>query len=93
MTSLSTGVSGLKAAQTAVNTTAHNLANVNTKGYSRQDVTNVDKIYNTIGNSHISYSQVGLGSEVACIKQTRNVFFDKAYRLEVGRKNFYDVQS
>ena len=69
MTSLSTGVSGLKAAQTAVNTTAHNIANVNTKGYSRQDIINADKVYNKVGSSHISYSQVGLGSEVAAIKQ------------------------
>lgn len=87
MTSLSTGVSGLKAAQTAVNTTAHNIANVNTKGYSRQDIINADKVYNKVGSSHISYSQVGLGSEVAAIKQSRNVFYDKAYRLqvEIGR--------
>ena len=93
MTSLSTGVSGLKAAQTAVNTTAHNIANVNTKGYSRQDIINADKVYNKVGSSHISYSQVGLGSEVAAIKQSRNVFYDKAYRLQVGRQNFYEVQS
>ena len=93
MTSLSTGVSGLRAAQTAVNTTAHNIANVNTKGYSRQDIINADKVYNKVGSSHISYSQVGLGSEVAAIKQSRNVFYDKAYRLQVGRQNFYEVQS
>lgn len=93
MTSMSVGVTGLRSAQIGVNTTAQNLANLNTEGYSRQEVLNVDKIYNKIGDTYINYSQIGLGTEVAAIKQNRNVFFDKAYRLEVGRQNFYEVQS
>ena len=94
MTSLSVGVTGLKTAQTAVNTTAHNIANVNTEGYTRQEVLSTDKTYNNnLGSSHISYNQVGLGTEVAVIKQNRNQFYDKAYRLEVGRQGFYQAQS
>ncbi len=93
MTSLSVGVTGLKTAQTGVNTTAHNLANVNTEGYTRQEVINVDRGYNTTSYSHISYNQIGLGTEVASVKQNRNVFYDKAYRLERGRLGFYDIQN
>lgn len=93
MTSLSVGVSGLKAAQSAVNTTSHNLANVSTKGYSRQQNLNVDFVYNTIGYTRLNYSQVGTGTAVSVVKQNRDIFLDKSYRLEVGRKYFYDVQS
>ena len=39
MGSLYIGVSGLHSAQTALNTTAHNLANINTEGYTRQQIT------------------------------------------------------
>ena len=93
MTSLSVGVSGLKTSQSAVNTTAHNLANVATDGYSRQQVLCGDTAYNKIGETYINYLQVGIGTEVSIVKQNRDVFFDKAYRLEIGRQNYYDVQS
>jgi len=33
---LSTGISGLLASQLALNTTGHNISNVNTAGYTRQ---------------------------------------------------------
>ena len=39
MAGLFVGASGLKTAQTALNTTAHNLSNINTTGYTRQQVT------------------------------------------------------
>ena len=93
MTSLSVGVSGLRTSQSAVNTTAHNLANVSTAGYCRQQSLATDFGYNTIGFSHISYFQIGIGTEVQIIKQNRDAFLDKSYRLEVGRQNFYEAQS
>lgn len=93
MTSLSIGVSGLKTSQSGVNTTAHNLANVSTEGYSRQQNLSVDSGYNTIGYTHINYSQVGIGTEVSIVKQNRDAFLDKSYRLEIGRQNFYDIQT
>ena len=93
MTSLSVGVSGLKTSQSGINTTAHNLSNVSTEGYSRQQNLNVDFAYNTIDYTHINYSQVGLGTDVSIVRQNRDVFLDKSYRLEVGRENFYDIQT
>lgn len=93
LTSMSVGVSGLKVAQSGVNTTAHNLSNVSTQGYSKQQNLNVDFVYKTIDYTHLNYSQVGLGTNVSIVKQNRDVFLDKSYRLEVGRKNFYDVQA
>lgn len=93
MTSFNVGVTGLRGAQTGVNTTSHNLVNVSTEGYSRQRVNYVDRVYNNVGTSYINTLQIGLGTEVNRISQVRDVFYDKAYRLEVGRKNFYEVQS
>lgn len=93
MTSLSVGVSGLRTNQSGVNTTAHNLANVSTEGYCRQQNLGTDFGYNTIGFSHISYFQVGIGTSVQIVKQNRDAFLDKAYRLEIGRQNFYQAQS
>ena len=93
MTSMWTGVSGLKTNQSSLNTVSHNLANINTEGYVRQQIVTKDTIYNTMGNSHISMLQVGYGSNIQEIRQVRDVFLDKAYRIEVGRQGFYESQS
>ena len=93
MTSMWTGVSGLKANQSSLNTVSHNLANINTEGYVRQQIVTKDTIYNTMGNTHISMLQVGYGTNIQEIRQVRDVFLDKAYRIEVGRQGFYESQS
>lgn len=92
MTSMYTGVSGLKVNQHSLNVTAHNIANIDTIGYTRQQVLTKDFTYNTIGKSYISAMQVGLGTDMSVVRQVRDVFMDKAYRLELGRQNFYETQ-
>ena len=49
--SLYVGASGLQNAQNAINTTANNLANVDTKGYVRQQVRYADKNYTILIDS------------------------------------------
>lgn len=93
MTSMYTGVSGLKTNQTSLNTVSHNLANINTEGYVRQQIVSKDTIYNSIGQSHVSMLQVGYGTNIQEIRQVRDIFLDKAYRVEVGRQGFYESQS
>ena len=56
MASLFVGASGLKSAQTALNTTAHNLSNINTDGYTRQQIAFRDTHYLRIGGSYASPS-------------------------------------
>ena len=46
--SLYIGASGVQNAQNGLNTTANNLANVETKGYVRQQVRYADKTYNLL---------------------------------------------
>jgi flagellar hook-associated protein 1 len=90
--SLQVGVSGLTASQNALNTTAHNLANVGTKGYTRQQVVMADFAYQKWGVNSISTLQTGLGVNIETVRQVRSIFYDKSYRTEVGRQSFYEAQ-
>ncbi len=92
MSSLYIGVSGLGVSQNSLNTTAHNLANVGTKGYVRQQAIQADSTYLNWGVTNLSTLQTGLGVNIATVRQVRDIFLDKAYRQEVGRQGFYEVQ-
>ncbi|MGB8454219.1 MAG: flagellar hook-associated protein FlgK [Anaerocolumna sp.] len=92
MSSLYIGVSGLNASQNSLNTTAHNLANVGTTGYVRQQVVQSDSTYLEWGVTHHSTLQTGLGTDIETVRQVRDAFLDKAYRREIGRQGFYEVQ-
>ena len=94
MGSLYIGASGLQNSQNALNTTANNLANVDTKGYVRQQVLFADRSYVTFSkNASISYQQAGLGLDIADVVHTRNYFLDNYYRTENGRQSFYEACS
>lgn len=92
MGSLYIGASGLQNSQNALNTTANNLANVETKGYVRQQVLFEDRDYVTFDKkSPVSYQQAGLGVNIADVVHTRNIFLDQYYRTENGRQCFYEA--
>lgn len=91
MGSLYIGASGLQNSQNALNTTANNLANADTKGYVRQQVLFADRSYVTFKNSAISKQQAGLGLAIADVVHTRDMFLDKYYRRENGRQAFYEA--
>lgn len=95
MGNLYIGTSGLQTGQNALNTTAHNMSNVDTTGYTRQQVQQGTRFYNTIStsNSAISYQQLGLGVNYTQCKQVRDYFLDKTYRRESGRSAFYDTST
>ena len=95
MGSLWVGTSGLQNSQNALNTTAHNLSNVETIGYTRQQVQLSDKRYMTLSvdPKSINNKQVGMGVTYSRIKQVRDYFLDKTYRKESGRSMFYEVSS
>lgn len=93
-TSFNTGVSGLHTAQSGLNTTSHNLANVKTKGYTRQQNIQTDRYYQNVKVAvDGSQIQTGLGTTVSAIRQIRDAFLDKEYHLETGRKAFYEKLS
>ena len=92
MGSIHVGSSGLQTSQNALNATAHNLSNVETKGYVRQQVLLGDRQYNyAASTAAVGPQQAGLGVEFSKIRQVRDYFLDLAYRKEVGRGSFYDT--
>ena len=91
-TSFGVGVSGLRTSQSGLNTTAHNLANTNTVGYTRQQNINTDTYYRTVKLNESGKLKSGLGTTVAEVRQIRDIFLDKEYRLEVSRQSFYEKQ-
>jgi len=94
MSSLMIGASGLKTSQTALNTTAHNLANINTKGYTRQQIAFRDVQYVKLPGGYKSpvTSTYGLGVGVHEIRRIRDEFIDRAYRSENSRLGYYSSQ-
>lgn len=91
MSGLYVGTTGLMTSSNALNTTAHNLSNIQTDGYTRQQVLQEDKFYNRIGNASVSDKQIGLGVEYARVRQVRDYFLDQSYRKESGRSAFYEL--
>ena len=91
MEALYVGSSGLRSAQNAINTSANNLANVNTTGYVRQQVLFADKNYNTFAYAAVSAQKVGLGVGIGDIVHARDIFLDKTYRSEAGRQSYYEA--
>lgn len=89
MGSLYTGVSGLQTSQNALNSTAHNMSNLDTTGYTRQQVLQGNREYNTIATAAVSKQQVGLGVTYSAVRQVRDAFLDQQYRRESGRSMFY----
>jgi flagellar hook-associated protein 1 FlgK len=63
------GVSGLQSFQTALNTTGHNIANVNTDGYSRQETLFEQRLPQNLGVGFI-----GTGVEVTDIRRRYDQF-------------------
>lgn len=87
------GASGIQTGQNALNTVAHNLANTDTKGYTRQQVALTDKGYNllAVNPKAAANKQVGMGVTYAEVRQVRDSFLDQTYRKESGRSMFYEI--
>ncbi|WP_026486332.1 flagellar hook-associated protein FlgK [Caldanaerobius polysaccharolyticus] len=75
---------GLFVSQKALDVTGHNVANVNTPGYSRQQVVLEANAPNPYFNMNTAYGsgQIGSGVSVQDISRVRDVFLDMQYRNE-----------
>ncbi len=91
MSGLFVGATGLQTSQNSLHTTAHNLSNIETQGYVRQQTLHADISYNNISNAPVSKMQIGLGVEYDIVRQVRDEFLDKSYRRETGRSSFYEI--
>jgi flagellar hook-associated protein 1 FlgK len=79
---LNTALSGLEAAQAAINTTGQNIANANTPGYSRQRVDETERNPLTVTTSTVTgqSAQLGQGVDITTISRVRDQFLDSSYR-------------
>lgn len=92
MATLATATSGLRAAQAGLYVTGHNMSNVETKGYSRQSALQQDTGITNIGFGSNGLMQVGLGTDIAQIRQIRDIFLDRNYRTEASIGSFYSTK-
>ncbi len=93
ISSITKAVSGLAAAQKGLQVTGHNLSNVNTEGYTRQQLLQSESDYLVIGNRGNRYLQVGLGVTQDEIRQIRNELADKRLRTENSVLTYYQTQN
>lgn len=95
MGSLYIGASGLQSGQNALNTTAHNLTNIDTTGFTRQQTLLSSKRYITISKNPaaVSNQQYGIGVNLSAVRQVRDYFLDQTYRKESGRSTFYEAST
>lgn len=89
---LNIGLSGLYTYQAGLNTTGHNISNIETKGYTRQIV---NQAADTPLRVNSSYGMAGTGAIVTGITQERNKYYDLKYRNnntmygDYNAKNYY----
>ena len=81
--------SGLSAYQAALNTTANNISNVKTEGYSRQ-VANMSS--SAALRVHARYGSAGTGVQVNSIKQVRNEYYDTKYWENQSSLGLYETK-
>ncbi|NLL75889.1 MAG: flagellar hook-associated protein FlgK [Clostridiales bacterium] len=86
---LTISASGLRAANAALNTSANNVSNVNTDGYSRQKVTqeaaNALRVFAT-------YGCAGAGVDTVAIERIRDSYYDMRFRNNNSTLGIYDIK-
>ena len=84
LSTLNTAKSGMNVSQVAIQTTSHNISNINTPGYSRQRVNqSASSPYSMPGkNSSFGAGQIGTGAQIDDVTRIRNSFYDYQYRSE-----------
>lgn len=86
--SYSIATSGMQVSQTALTVVSHNITNIATTGYSRQQVALTDICTETqSGNS------TGVGCAVAEICRARNSFLDGTYREQNAESGYWEVKN
>ena len=85
---LNIATSGMSAYYAGLNTTAHNISNKNTKGYSKQEVQQQAKVPISLKTS---YGMMGAGVDVTDITSSRDVYYDYKYRKSNAVYGRYDT--
>ena len=92
--SLNTAITGLRAAQTGLAVTGHNMANAEISGFSRQRSIQTTTPSRTLGNSLAGNPlRVGTGVDNQAVHHIRSRYFDHLYRQHNARLHFYSVMT
>lgn len=86
---------GLMAQRLAMDTVAHNLANANTEGYTRQEAVHVAENPYTIPvqDQRVVPGQIGTGVTVAEIRRVRDTILDGHVRRALGDAGYWEERS
>jgi len=92
---LNTALSGLVAQQRALDTTNHNLANINTEGYTRQRVNMKTSapFSNPALDTPVGPGQLGTGVTIADYTRLRDKFVDVQYRSQTATQGQFQARS
>ena len=80
------GSSALTSMQRAIATTGHNIANVNTEGYSRQEV-----LFGTRKPEKVGQVEIGTGVEVSNIRRSHDSFLIKDVQARSGSNGYFQL--
>ncbi len=80
----------LYATQKALEVTGHNIANVNTKGYTRQ-VVSLEAVQPL--NASTAAENIGGGVEIISVEQIRNAYYDQTYQKQNSTLNELSTKS
>lgn len=81
--------SGLSAYQIALNTTANNVSNVQTKGYTKQVA---NRVASDCIRVYQKYGSVGTGVTTTSITQLRNIYYDTKYWYNQASVGLYETK-
>jgi len=92
---LEIGKTGLTTAQFGLNMTGHNIANLDTQGYTRQRIvqTAYDP-FSTIGKfAPVGQGLVGGGTRVQILDQIRSAYLDRRFRTESSQHAYWEQRT
>ncbi len=82
---------GLFVNERGLNVTGHNISNVNTTGYVRQQAMIMNGPYQNTYTAQ-GLNQLGLGADIQEIRQIRNTFLDNIYRQESTTLGYWETR-
>ncbi len=85
---LNTAVSGMNSNQKSLETTGHNISNLSTQGYTRQQA-----VLETANARYVANTWVEMGASVQEIRQIRHTFLDNIYRREANALGYWEART
>lgn len=86
---LTISTSGMNAYQVALNTTANNISNVQTEGYTRQQA---NRVASDALRVYAKYGSAGTGVTTTSIKQVRSEYYDTKYWYNQSSVGLYETR-